>query len=99
VKGSGFSARIRVNVYLVPYTGEVSKPADLRPYTATTTDQRGRYAVSFVMPERWPDGSPIQPGKLQLMVVAQNGDEEAIAVFDYQSAAPAAGGEPDRGPQ
>ncbi|MFN8490614.1 MAG: PA14 domain-containing protein [Caldilineaceae bacterium] len=98
VKGSGFPARVRVNVYLTPF-GEVNQPENWQPSTTAKTDEHGRCAVAFVMPTHWPDGSPIQPGKLQVMVVSQNGDAQATAVFDYNPTVPSSNSDVNGEPQ
>jgi len=79
--------------------GEVRTPDDLQPLTTTQTAEHGHYAVSFVMPTHWSDGSLIQPGKLQVMVVSQNGDAQATAVFDYNPIAPSTDNEAEGGPE
>ena len=40
--------------------------------------------VSFAMPQLWPDGAPIEAGKLQIIVATQDGAVQVVTPFDYR---------------
>lgn len=85
--GGGFPANSQINVHLATFDGQVGSGPPVA-YATTTTDARGLYRVDFVMPGRWPDGSPITPGRILLLVATANFSHEASAVFSYVGAAP-----------
>ena len=105
VAGGGFPANTQVTVYLGATVQAAQRAqADARRYATTTTDGQGDYVTTFTMPATWPDGSPIQPGQLLILVATDNFVTSASVLFDYQAAtqtpaapAPSARIDPNRG--
>jgi len=83
VSGGGFPAQTTVNVHLAGVVTARQAQQDPARYATTTTDAAGDYRVSFTMPAQWPDGSPIQDGKLAVLVATGDFSVEASAIFDY----------------
>ncbi len=71
VNFGGFPANTWVNLYL---GGVVStrRAASATAYASAQTDRNGNGALSFVMPDRWPNGAPIEPGELTLLVATED---------------------------
>lgn len=94
VSGGGFPANTTVNLYLaglVQATSENLTSAQVR--ATTTTNNSGNYSMNFTIPNTWPDGSPVEPGRLALLVATQDFNVEASAVFEVTSP-PVSGGNP-----
>ena len=87
LRGGGFPANTRVNLNMATFGGQVGSGAPAS-YATTTTDANGNFVMTFVVPERWPDGSNIAPGKLLLLVATNDYAVEASDVFDYVAATP-----------
>jgi uncharacterized protein YraI len=84
VQGQGFPALTPLDIYLAPFNRTTAQLVDLQRYARATTDEQGRFTVSFVMPQYWPDGAPIEAGKLQIIVASQDGSVEVATPFDYR---------------
>jgi hypothetical protein len=94
VSGGGFPANATVNLYLsglVQASAEQATSAQVR--ATTTTNNNGNYSMKFTIPNTWPDGSPVEVGKLALLVATQDFGVEATAVFEVTSP-PVSGGNP-----
>jgi hypothetical protein len=81
VTGSGFPAETQISVRL----GPPSVGATPQSYARETTDADGRFALLFVMPGYWPDGTPIAETELVVVVLNQDGSAKATAPFVYVS--------------
>ncbi len=89
VSGGGFPANTRVNLYLGGLARVASAEADAaHVYATTVTDRTGGYSMTFTVPERWQDGTPLEPGRLVLLVATASFDIEASAVFEYRAPSP-----------
>ncbi len=89
VSGGGFPANTRVNLYLGGLARSASFDADAaHVYATTVTDRMGGYSMTFTVPDRWSDGSPLEPGRLVLLVATASFDVEASATFEYRAPAP-----------
>ena len=87
--GGGFPANTTVNLYL----GGVVRASDAAAADATVrasaiTDPFGNFSMKYTLPGTWPDGSPIEPGRLVFLVATADYSAEAAATFDYRSATP-----------
>lgn len=91
ISGGGFPANVAVEVYLGVFSGSASDTGDLERYAATTTDSAGAYQVSLTLPDNWPNGAPVQPGKLLIMVATADFSTQATALFDYSARGPNGG--------
>jgi hypothetical protein len=87
VTGSGFPARVRVDLYLAGVVGASATSAAPRSYATTITDQAGNYSLSFAMPGTWPAGSPIEPGELAVLVATEDFGVRATTLFEYRASA------------
>ncbi|OUC07697.1 hypothetical protein RY27_13345, partial [Litorilinea aerophila] len=89
VSGGGFPANTRVNAHLAGLVG-ASALAETQPhvYATARTDGNGNFQLSFAMPSQWPDGSPIESGKLVELVATADFSARASADFDYFVVAP-----------
>ncbi len=83
VRGSGFPANVRVNVYLAGVVSAASGRAAPQSYANTTTDRDGNYSMTFAMPSTWPTGAPIETGTLAVLVATENFATRATASFEY----------------
>ena len=79
VRGSGFPAQTQFSVRL----GPPSVGASPLSYGDATTDVEGTFYLSFTMPVRWPDGTPITETDLVVVVLNEDGSTKAIAPFGY----------------
>jgi hypothetical protein len=84
VAGSGFPGETRLSVRL----GPPSVGATPQSYGESTTDADGSFALSFVMPVHWPDGTPITGTDLTVVVLNEDGSVKATAPFGYTASSP-----------
>jgi hypothetical protein len=83
VSGGGFPANTTVNLYLGGVAQEASAAAaSAQVRASTTTNNSGGYSMEFAIPNTWPDGSPVEPGRLVVLVATQDFNVEATAIFD-----------------
>ncbi|MDX1689075.1 MAG: hypothetical protein R3248_13920 [Candidatus Promineifilaceae bacterium] len=80
VSGEGFPAEVEISIRLGPPDVGASPLA----YATTTTTERGVFATSFVLPERWPDEAPIVEEELLIIALIADGSVKATARFDYE---------------
>jgi hypothetical protein len=57
-------------------------------YGSGVTDDNGEYRIYFTMPATWPDGTPIQPGDLTVLVATDNFAVQASDTFTFQANQP-----------
>jgi hypothetical protein len=86
VTGSGFPANVRVDVYLAGLVSVSAAGATPRSYATVFTDRAGNYSMSFPMPAAWPDGMPIEPGTLAVLVATADFGVRANTTFEYSGA-------------
>lgn len=89
VSGGGFPANTPINLYL----GGLVRANDLAAgqanvYASGTTDRNGNYSLQFTMPSAWPDGAPIEPGRLVILVATNGFGVEASATFEFTAPQP-----------
>ena len=84
VSGGGFPANTTISVYLGGLVRSASASAAPKAYGSGTSDANGNYRISITMPDTWPDGSTIEPGKLNVVAATANFNEQASAIFDYR---------------
>lgn len=78
VSGHGFPANSVVNVLMGPSS------VDLRGvYRVVTLDKDGNFQTNFIMPDRWPDGTPIIHTYLAIMAITTDGQVLATANLGY----------------
>jgi uncharacterized protein YraI len=83
----GFPRHTQVNLYLGGFVGaSAGEATDASIYATTTTDSHGKGAMFLAMPATWPNGAPIRPGKLELLVAT--GDFRITAGTDFNFIAP-----------
>ena len=84
VSFGNFPANTAVNLYIGGFAGAASVQAsNAQVYASGSSDRFGRGSLTFTMPSTWPDGSPIRPGKLVLLVATPGFGVSAGAEFDY----------------
>jgi len=89
VQGGGFPANTQVSLYLSGLvTGRAAAAAAPNSYATATTNSAGEYRMTFTMPATWPDGRPIQNGRLALLVATADFSVRASATFDYTEPTP-----------
>ena len=92
VSGGGFPDRTNVNLYLgglVQASSIQASNAEVR--ASTQTDDDGEFSMTFNIPNNWPDGSPVEPGKLVVLVATNDFGVEASGIFEVTSP-PVSGG-------
>lgn len=87
VSFGGFPANSAVNLYLGGYV-RAADAASSTIYASGASDRFGNGSLSFTVPAAWPDGAPIQPGKLALLVATNNFGVSAAAEFDVTAPRP-----------
>ncbi len=89
VSGGGFPANTQLNLYLAGIASDVqASAANSTVYATTVSDRSGNFTASFSMPSTWPNGSPIESGRLIILVAAPNYSTEASAIFEYRAPRP-----------
>ena len=84
VSFGNFPANTAVNLYIGGFASAASVQAsNAQVYASGSSDRFGRGSMTFAMPANWPDGSPIRPGKLVLLVATSGFGVSAGAEFDY----------------
>jgi len=53
-------------------------------YAQGTANEQGQVAITFNMPENWPDGRQITEEQLEIIAVTSDGEYRASAGFDYE---------------
>lgn len=53
-------------------------------YGSAVADVNGRFVVSFLLPDRWPDNAPITETNLTVIAINEDGSLKATAPFAYQ---------------
>ncbi len=85
VSGGGFPANTRVDLYLGGVVNAAALDvASAQIYATTTTNRNGGYSMVFTVPDKWPDGSALEAGRLVILVATPNFATEASAVFDLR---------------
>ena len=87
VSFGGFPANTAVNLYLGGYV-RTADAASGTIYASGASDRFGNGSLRFTVPTTWPDGSPIQPGKLALLVTTGNFGVSAATDFDVTAPRP-----------
>ncbi len=87
VSFGGFPANTAVNLYLGGYV-RAADAASSTIYASGASDRFGNGSLRFTVPTTWPDGSPIQPGKLALLVATGNFGVSAATDFDVTAPRP-----------
>jgi hypothetical protein len=83
VSFGNFPANTAVNLYIGGFAGAANlQSTNAQVYASTSSDRFGRGSMTFVMPSSWPDGAPIRPGKLVLLVATPGFGVTAGAEFD-----------------
>ncbi|MBW7883947.1 MAG: hypothetical protein H3C34_15160, partial [Caldilineaceae bacterium] len=88
LRGGGFPANRGLNIYLGTVVKGMTAAAALPPYVTTNSDANGNFVTTFAMPDKWPDGSTVETGKLVILVATGDFSAEASATFDYFRQAP-----------
>ena len=89
IEGGGFPANTQLNLYLSGLvTGRSGAAAAPNSYATATTDGAGNYRMTLAMPATWPNGRPIQNGRLALLVATADFSVRASASFDYVEPTP-----------
>ncbi len=83
----GFPANTTVNLYLGGYV-RAADAANSTVYASGASDRFGNGSLRFTVPATWPDGAPLQPGKLALLVATNNFGVSAAAEFDVTAPRP-----------
>ena len=87
VRGSGFPANVRVNVYLAGVVGAASGGSTPQSYATTNTDPDGNYSLVFTMPATWPNRAPIEAGIVAVLVATEDFATRANVSFEYIASA------------
>ncbi len=94
VTGGGFPANTAVHVYLGAEVRASSASAAPQRYADGTTDNRGFYRIEFNLPTTWPDGKPIEPGQLVVLVATDNFTVQASDIFQVLAPKPTVSSQP-----
>ena len=87
--GGGFPANTRVTAHLAGLiTGNRSSGSEPAGYASTVTDGQGQYFMSMNMPGQWPNGAPVQPGDVTVLVSTDDYAVRASTNFTYVGNAP-----------
>ncbi len=84
VSGGGFPSNRTLYVHLARLNASGDDGRDYQRYASGGTDGVGNYTLGFSMPERWPDGTNIQTGRLVILVATEDFSTQAGVTFDYQ---------------
>jgi hypothetical protein len=76
-----------VALYLGAYV-RAAETTGATPYASGASDRFGNGSLRFVLPASWPDGQPIEPGKLALLVATSNFAVSAAAPFELTTPLP-----------
>jgi len=87
VSFGGFPPNTAVNLYLGGYV-RAADAASSTIYASGASDRFGNGSLRFTVPATWPDGAPIQPGKLALLVATNNFSISAATEFDVTTPRP-----------
>ena len=89
VSFGNFPANTTVNLYLGGYVNAAAaEAANATIYATTSSDRFGRGSLNFTIPATWPDGSPIQAGRLALLLATPGFGVTAAADFNVVSVPP-----------
>lgn len=89
VNFGGFPGNTAVNLYIGGYvSARAADQANQFVYASTVSDRNGNGALAFTLPATWPDGRPIAPGKLALLVATADFNVSASADFDVTAPRP-----------
>ena len=83
----GFPPNTDVALYLGAYV-RAAETTGATPYASGASDRFGNGSLRFVLPASWPDGQPIEPGKLALLVATSNFAVSAAAPFELTTPLP-----------
>jgi hypothetical protein len=83
VTGAGFPGNSPITIYLGP-PGEGSPAYE---YTQTVSDLEGGFVYPFIVPDAWPDGTPIPAGTVVVLASDPFGNASAMADMEYLPAA------------
>ena len=87
VSFGGFPPNTAVNLYLGAYV-RAADAASATIYASGSSDRFGNGSLRFTVPTTWPDGSPVPPGKLALLVATSDFRVSAAADFDVTQPRP-----------
>jgi hypothetical protein len=87
LRGGGFPGHAIVSVYLGTFDTQVGGGERVR-YASAITDSGGNFTISFTLPATWPDGTPVAPGRLLILVATEDLSRQASAIFDYVAPTP-----------
>jgi hypothetical protein len=81
VRGGNFPPNVNLTVFLGRFdqSGGSGQP---ERYATTTSDGSGGYSVSFAIPTQWPDGAPVENGRVLVLVSTNDFQYEASATFE-----------------
>jgi hypothetical protein len=54
-------------------------------YGSAVVEEDGRFNITFIIPNQWPDGRPILDEELMVIALNEDGSLKAIATYDFQS--------------
>lgn len=96
VAGGGFPATTQVDLYLggVVRGAAAEAAAAGQSHATAITDRFGNFSMTFTVPTTWPDGAPVEPGKLFVLVATADFGVEAGATFDVIGVPPTVSVEP-----
>jgi hypothetical protein len=86
VRGGGFPPTTQVNAHLATLARASLANSEINVYATTQTTHDGHFSLTFAIPNRWPDGSLIEPQPLVILVATHDFRLQASALFDYQGA-------------
>ena len=93
VSCGGFPANTPVELFLAGYVRAAAAEGGT-VYASGSTDRSGNVTLGFTLPAAWPDGAPIPPGKLALLVATTDGRVSAAASYDVTAPRPTVAREP-----
>lgn len=81
VSGSNFPAGMEIMLRL----GPPDVGATPFSYGSAVTDDEGNFTITFIVPERWPDGMLVTAPELTVIALNEDGSVKATAPFAFQA--------------
>src|SRR5690606_12859026 len=82
---------VRLNAYLAEFGHSGGFAADAPSYGFADSRADGRYVLTLVLPDFWPNGNRIDDGRLLIVIATSDFGSQASASIEYNRANAAAG--------
>ena len=85
ISGGGFPGNVSVSAYLGRFDGGGGYVEDAQRYATAATNGSGDFSLTFAMPETWPDGSPIETGRVLVAAATDDFGTLVTVTFRYSA--------------